>query len=278
MRAGYRAGPTWKQPARRRLARRLLLAGAVVALAALFMPVALRPAANALGALPIFRVRTVELTGLLYLTPEEVRAILPVREGDNVLLLRPRDIESALLQNARIASARVTRRLGGVSVRLHERRPFALVSAGSLVEVDEGGVVLQPLERGLLADRPVITGLRLGSVSSGERVASPALRDLLHLVELLEEPQVSLIADISEIAYQSRSRAVLRTARDQIPIVIDPEEVSLLAMRALAATLRDIRARGRQVRFVDARYHGQVVVRCAPGSENTVAPPARDKV
>jgi len=97
-------------------------------------------------------------------------------------------------------------------------------------------------------------------------------------VELLEEPQVSLIADISEIAYQSRSRAVLRTAQDQIPIVVDPEEVSLVAMRALAATLRDIRARGRHVTFVDARYHGQVVVRCAPEAENAVAPPARDKV
>ncbi len=278
MRAGYRGTPSWKRPARRRLARRVLLAGAVIALGALFLPVALRPAAKLLGKLPLFRVQSVELTGLLYLTPEEVRAILPVREGDNVLLLKPHDVEAALLQNARIESARVTRRLGGVGVRVRERRPFALVSAGSLVEVDERGVVLQPLERGLLADRPVITGLRIRSVASGERVASPALRDLLHLVELLEEPQVSLIADISEIAYQARSRAVLRTARDQIPIVVDPEEVSLVAMRALAATLRDIRARGRRVQFVDARYHGQVVVRCVPGSEDATAPPARDKV
>jgi cell division septal protein FtsQ len=278
MRAGYRAAPTWKQPARRRLTRRLLLAGALLGLVALLAPVVALPAAKLLGKVPGFRVRSVEVTGLLYLSPEEVRAMLPVREGDNLLLLRPDDIESALLQNARIESAAVTRRLGGVGVRLRERRPFALVSAGSLVEVDEGGVVLQPLERGLLADRPVITGLGLGAIASGERVSSRALHDLLHLVSLLEEPQVSLIADISEIVYESRSRAVLHTSRDQIPIVVDPEQVSLVAMRALAATLRDVRARGRRVELVDARYRGQVVVRCAPGGEKTETPPARDKV
>jgi hypothetical protein len=71
---------------------------------------------------------------------------------------------------------------------------------------------------------------------------------------------------------------VLHTSRDQIPIVVDPEQVSLVAMRALAATLRDVRARGRRVELVDARYRGQVVVRCAPGGEKTETPPARDKV
>jgi hypothetical protein len=124
----------------------------------------------------------------------------------------------------------------------------------------------------------VITGLRLGSVASGEHIPSPALHDLLRLVALLEEPQVGLIADVSEIAYESRARAVLRTAQDHIPIVVDPEQASLAAMRALAATLRDVRARGRRVERVDARYHGQVVVRCAPGDEQSGAPPARDKI
>jgi hypothetical protein len=162
-------------------------------------------------------------------------------------------------------------------VRLRERRPFALLSAGSLVELDEHGVVLQPLERGLLADRPVITGLAVRSAKPGDRVSAPAVADLLRLVSLLEEPQVGMIAEISEIAYESRTRAVLRTSSDQIPIVVDPQQVSLGAMRAVAATLRDVRERGRIVEGMDARYRGQVVVRCAPGSVST-PPAAREKV
>ena len=278
MRAGYRGTPTWKQPARRRLVRRILLGGAVLGLVALAVPVAAVPAARLLGRLPIFSVHSVELNGLLYLSYEEVRAMLPVREGDNILLLRPADAEEALRQNARIENAEVTRRLGGISVRILERRPFALVSAGSLVEVDEHGTVLEPLERGLLADRPVITGLRIGSVREGSRIANPALGDLLRLVSLLESPQVDLIADISDIVSESRSQAVLHTAREQTPIVVDPEQASLASMRALAATLHDLRARGRSVEMVDARYRGQVVVRCAHGERPALVGPTRDKI
>lgn len=278
MRAGYRGTPTWKQPARRRLVRRILLGGAVLGLVALAVPVAAVPTARLLGRLPIFSVHSVEVSGLLYLSYEEVRAMLPVREGDNILLLRPADVEDALRQNARIENAAVTRRLGGISVRIQERRPFALVSAGSLVEVDEHGTVLEPLERGLLADRPVITGLKIASVKEGTRIANPALGDLLRLVSLLESPQVDLIADISDIVSESRSEAVLHTARDQVPIVVDPEQASLAAMRALAATLRDLRARGRTAELVDARYRGQVVVRCAPGEKPELVGPTRDKI
>ena len=280
MRAGYRGVPTWKRPARRQLARRLLLGGAVLGLAALAAPVAAVPIARLLGCVPPFRVNQIEVSGLLSLSYEEVRAILPVREGDNLLFLRPADVEEALHQNARIESAEVTRRIGGLSVDLRERRPFALVSAGSLVEVDERGVVLDPLERGLLADRPVITGLKIGSTAVGSRLKNPALADLLRLLAYLEAPQVGLIADISDVVSETRSRAVLHTARDQIPIVVDPEQASLAAMRALAVTLRDVRARGRSVELVDARYRGQVVVRCAPGQASAPAPigPLRDKI
>jgi hypothetical protein len=49
-------------------------------------------------------------------------------------------------------------------------------------------------------------------------------------------------------------------------------------MRALAATLRDLRARGRTAELVDARYRGQVVVRCAPGEKPELVGPTRDKI
>jgi cell division septal protein FtsQ len=280
MRAGYRGVPSWKRPARRRAARRLLLAGAVLGLAALAVPVAAVPVARVLGRVPLFRVNHIEVSGLLYLSYEEVRAILPVREGDNLLLLRTADVEEALRQSARIEAAEVTRRVGGLSVSLRERRPFALVSAGPLVEVDERGIVLDPLERGLLADRPVITGLKIGAAKIGSRLENPALADLLRLLAILEAPQVGLIADISDVVSETRSRAVLHTAREQIPIVVDPEQASLASMRALAVTLRDVRARGRSVEIVDARYRGQVVVRCAPGQASAPAPigPMRDRI
>lgn len=273
MRAGYRGVPTWKRPARRRRIRRIAAAGLAVLLIALVAPFVARPLARALGALPPFRVGGVEITGFLYLSPEEIRAQIPVREGENLLSLHPRSIESELCLHPRIEAARVSRTLGRLHVEIRERRTFLLVNAGTLLEVDETGTILSPLQRGLVADRPVLTGVALPTVKPGARVTSARLSDVLRLVSYLEAPEVGLIADISEIASEGANRAVLRTSREPFPIYVDPERVTLSAMRALSATLRDVRERGRSVLAIDTRYRGQVVVRCAPGDTVGVAPP-----
>jgi len=264
MRAGFRSLPSWKKPRVKRRRRRIALAILVLGSLTAAAPLLARPTARALGSLPPFRVGGIEITGLLYLSPEEIRAGIPVHEGDNLLLISSPDIEAALLKNTRVEAVRVDRYPGKLAVRVRERRTFALVNAGSLLEVDEGGTILTPLQRGLIPDRPVISGLRLPTVKPGARVTTSRLSDLLHLVALLEAPEVGLVSEVSEIVAEGPNRAVLRTSRDQIPIFVDPERVTLSAMRAVAATLRDVREHDRRVMAVDARYRGQVVVKCAP--------------
>jgi len=264
MRAAYRALPSWKKPAVKRRRRRILLALLLAALVAIAGPPLAGPAARALGSLAPFQVGSVEVRGLLYLAPEEIRSRIPVHEGDNLLLVRPAAIESALRKNARVASVRVARYPGRVVVHVAERRTLALVNAGTLLEVDDEGTVLTPLRRGLIPDRPVVTGLRLRAVAPGTQLPGARLADLLRVVRLLESPEVGLVSEISEIASEAPGKAVLLTSRDQIPILVDPERVTLAALRAVAATLRDVRGRDRKVLVLDARYRGQVVVRCGP--------------
>lgn len=274
MRAGYAGTPTWKLPARRRRNRKLLALAAALGLAALVAPALLRPAARALGVIPFFRAGEVEITGLLYLSAEEVRARTPVREGQNLLLLDPGRVEDELRRHPRISDARVTRLPGGVRVSIRERRTSLLVNAGKLLEVDGAGTILSPLERGLVADRPVLSGVPFPTVQPGARVTTARLHDVLRLVSLLESPEVGLVSDVSEIVSEAPNRALLRTLNGGIPILVDPERVNLSSMRALAATMRDLRDKSRHVLAVDARYRGQIVVRCAPGDSlsGVVAP------
>jgi cell division septal protein FtsQ len=264
MRAGYQPRPSWRKPAQKRRRRRVLVLILVAALLALAAPLLARPAVNALGSLAPFQVHAVELTGLLYLAPDEIRSRIPVQDGDNLLLVSPAKIEAALKKNARVETVHVVRYPGKVQVSVVERRTFVLVNAGGLLEVDSDGTVLTPLRRGLIADRPVVTGLRLSPAAPGTKIPGRRMQELLHLVHLLEAPEVGLISEISEIAADTPGRVVLRTSRDQIPILVDPERVTLAAMRAVAATLRDVRERDRRAIVLDARYKGQVVVRCAP--------------
>jgi len=273
VRAGYAGTPTWKLPARRRRNRRLLALAAVLAGIAFAAPALVRPTSRALGVIPWFRAEAVQITGLLYLTGEEVRALTPVREGENLLLLDTRVVEEELRRHPRIADARVTRMPGRVRVDIRERRTTLLVNAGKLLEVDAAGTILSPLERGLVADRPVLSGVPFPTVQAGARVTTARLHDVLRLVSLLESPEVGLVSDVSEIVSEAPDRALLRTLSDGIPILVDPERVTLASMRALSATMRDLRDKNRRVLAVDARYRGQVVVRCAPDDSGSAVPP-----
>ena len=277
MRAGARTAQRLKRPERRRRNRRVLL-GVLLALIliAAFARTAPR-AARELGRLPLFQAGRVEVTGLLYLSPDEVRPAIPVRSGESLFDVRPAEIVRSLTKNPRIESASVTLLPAAVRVNVRERRPFVLVNAGRLLEVDSTGVILPPSGRGLIADRPVVTGLSIGARRPGTRVTAPRFGEVLRVVSLLESPDVGLLPEISEIVASDPRFLVLRTSRDQIPILIDPERVTPRCLIALAATLRDLRDRDRRVLGLDARYRGQVIVRCAPDSLGE-APSQRDKV
>jgi cell division septal protein FtsQ len=277
MRAGYRSPPGPARPQRKRRNRRILAAALGVLLLVFAGPHLARPAARALGRLPAFQVRRIEIDGCTGLTPEEVRASVPVSPGDNLLLLPMDRIAEAVRRNARVESVSVTRSPGILHVRVFERRTFLLVSAGTLVEVDSTGLILPPLPGGGIPDRPVVTGLRIPTRKAGARVPSQRLQAVLHLVANLERPDVRLLPEISEIAAQDPRSVTLRTAGDQIPILVDPSRVTPASLRALAATLHDLRQRHRNVLEMDARFRGQVVVRCAPDSLSA-EPGQRNKV
>jgi len=275
MRAGYAGLPTYKRPARKRRNRRILLLGAMLLLITLAAPFLAAPCARALGVIPLFRAERIEVTGLLYLSPDEVRSWIPVRERENLLLIHPGEVATALSLHPRIAGARVSRHPGRLRIDVTERRTFLLVNAGTLLEVDQSGTILSPLDRGLVADRPVLSGVPFPTVKPGARVTTARLRDILHLVEVLESPEVGLVSDVSEVVSEDPHRAILRLSRDRIPVTVDPERATVASMRALSAALRDLRERERHVLSVDARYRGQVVVRCAPEDSVSAALPPR---
>jgi hypothetical protein len=251
----------------------LLALALLLTSATLLLPLLARPAGRFLGIFPPFQVGGIEIRGFLYLSPEEIRALIPVREGESLFRIDPRKIEAGLRLHSRIEEARVTRTLGRLEVEVRERRTMLLVNAGTLLEVDGRGTILSPLARGLVADRPVLSGVPFPTVRPGARVTSARLGDVLRLVSFLEAPEVGLIADISEIVWEGPSKVVLRTSRGQIPIYVDPARASLVTMRALSATLRDVWERERRVLEVDTRYRGQVVVRCAPDDSVGLATP-----
>ncbi len=277
MRAGYRTVRRFRAPERRRRNRRILAGVALLGLLGALAPRLIGPAVRALGSVPLFQVRGIDVSGCVELSPEDVRASIPVSIGDNLLLLDPQRVASAVRRIARVADARASRGPGSLHVRVRERRTFVLLSAGVLLECDSTGVILPALRTGSVPDRPVVTGLSLPTRRPGARIMTARLRDVLWLVAQLEAPDVRLLDEISEIAASDPREITLRTSRDQIPILVDPLRTTRGSLRALAISLRDVRERHRPVLSMDARFRGQVVVRCASDSLHA-APEQRDKV
>jgi len=277
MRVGTRTTSLARKSQHRRSSRRILLAALLILSAIWWLPRLGVPLSRLLGRAPLFQAERVEVTGLLYLSRQEVRSAIPVRDGQSLFTVRPAEIVRSLEKNPRIENATVTFAASTVRVSVRERRPFVLLHVGSLVEVDSGGTILQPLARGLIADRPVVEGLSVSTRRPGSRIQSARFAEVRELVLALESPEIGLLSEISEIIATDPRWLVLRTSRDQIPILIDPERVTPRCLKALAVTLRDLREHDRHVLAVDARYRGQVIVRCAPeglGPE----PVQRDKV
>jgi len=277
MRAGYRAVTTLRRPERKRRNRRVLAALLLAALAAGAAPFLAKPATRALGSLPPCRVGRVEVSGCVDLAPADLAASIPVAPGDNLLLVERDRVRRAVERNARVERAWVSRSPGTLHVRILERRTHVLLSAGRLLEVDSAGCVLPPLPGGSVSDRPVVTGLPVPTRKPGARLRGERLRDILRLVTQLESREVGLLQEISEIAANDPRRVTLRTSRDQIPILVDPTRATRESLRALAVALRDVRHRNRPVEAMDARFRGQVVVRCAPDSLRPATEP-RTKV
>jgi hypothetical protein len=277
MRVGYRSASSLRRPERKRRNRRILAALLALLLILAAAPFLTGPAARALGRLAWFQVRRIEIVGCSELTPEAVRRSIPVEDGDNLLLIPLDRIAEAVRKNARVESVRVSRSPGTLHIHLRERRTLVLVAAGRLLEVDSTGLILPPLPGNAVPDRPVVTGFSLSGRKPGSRVTSERLLRVLRLVRELESPGVNLLPELSEIAAAGARDVTLRTARDQIPILVDPLRATPASLRALTATLHDLRERHRVVLGMDARFRGQVVVRCAPDSLRA-ASVERDKV
>jgi len=209
---------------------------------------------------PGFAARRVEVTGTRLLAPHEVLAASGVRMGDNVWT-DPGAWEAALLRHPVLAEAEVTRHLPGtLRIRVAEKRPAALVQAGTLRPVTAGGELLPVHPSRVPMDLPLLRAeVRAGALPAGP--ARAALAETGRLGEL--DP--ALMARVSEVRPGAGGTLRLVLSAPAADVVLAPgaDEARLVRLRAALADLErrlpadsTRRARAR----VDARWEDQIVV------------------
>jgi cell division protein FtsQ len=129
-----------------------------------------------------FAISTIEVHGAAQLSPDQVRAALPVELGQNLFTTELDEVASALRAHPWIDTASVHRVLPDtLVVEVREHVPAAVAQLGELYLVDAAGHPFKraQLEAGEGAGLPVITGLDRASFRRDPDAAAETIVDSL---------------------------------------------------------------------------------------------------
>ena len=205
----------------------------------------------------------IRVSGLRYLDEGRVRNRSGLKEGQDLLALDLTRIRQLVLLEPRLESATV-RRIGlrGVEIAVVERVPALAVEHGEPWEIDAEGVLLEPLQSGVVADVPMLVGPDFSNRRAGSLVQTPDVRRGLAWTAILSDNALRLTGQVSEVDV-SDSRLTRLVLMNGVRVVGPAWPNGARQLSGLRATLADLNAKGMMPREVDVRFKDQIVVRGA---------------
>ncbi len=251
--------PGLGRPRRRvSLPRRIMMGGGVLALLTLIALVPWEGLRRRFA-----RLSDVRVEGTRYLEASRVIQVAGLATGQDLFTLDLGRSRQALLLEPRVASANVDRRLPrGVRVRIVEREPVLLVDHGVPWEIDSAGVLLPPLETGVVADVPLLVGPRFDGLPGGVQVHRSQVQRGLAWVSALSARELQLAGQVSEVDVSDPTLTSL-TLLDGTRVLAGGWPPGTPRLSALRVVMADLKQRGTTASEVDLRFENQVIVRPA---------------
>ncbi len=219
----------------------------------------------------------IHVVGLRYLDVARVRMRSGLEEGQDLLSLDLPRARQLVLLEPRIRSAKV-RRVGlrSVEIRVEERVPALVVEHGEPWEIDANGVLLEPLEAGVVADVPMLAGPDFSNYRPGSQIQTPEVRRGLAWTAILSDNGLRLTGQVSEVDV-SDSRLTRLVLLNGVRVIGPVWPNGARQLSGLRATLADLAAKGMTPREVDVRFKDQIVVRGAkPDSPTATTEASRE--
>lgn len=206
----------------------------------------------------IFEIREIRLHGGRNLALESLGESATEYVGANIFTVPLADMRRRLMADPAVGMVSFRRRPPHrLDCYLRERRPVALVSCGSMFEVDEEGVVIPSAEDAIDIDLPLITGLDEGDLE--ESGGAGRLGAALDVLELLKEYGFSPAEQLSEIHVDGEEVSLVwMSTGSLIRIGRERFEEKVRKFRAVYPALTD---GGSLPATIDLRFDRQVVVR-----------------
>lgn len=205
----------------------------------------------------------VKVTGLRYLDESTIRRRSGLQTGQDLLSLDLTRIRQLVLLEPRLESATVHRHgLRGIEIKVIERVPALMVEHGEPWEMDAEGVLLEPLQTGVVADVPMLVGPDLTNRLAGSLVQTPQVKRGLAWTTILNDNALRLTGQVSEVDVTD-PRVTRLVMMNGVRVVAPAWPNGARQLSGLRATLADLHAKGMMPREVDVRFKDQIVVRGA---------------
>jgi len=208
---------------------------------------------------PRFAVTRVEVEGASRVSRQRVLAVAGVRPGTNLLRVDPLAVVARLEGIPEVRRAEVVRALPNhVTIRVEERRPFTLLSTGTLHWLDEDGYLVGDATRAVAPPVPVISGLSTAELATLRTHPSARTRAAIALIRVLLRSGSALTQEISEIDMSRPEGPVLYTL-DGVEVRLGSEQWEERLAR-LEGVLTQVAEDPESVRTIDLRFRDQVVL------------------
>jgi POTRA domain, FtsQ-type/Cell division protein FtsQ len=171
---------------------------------------------------PLFTVSSITVEGTSRIDKKEIIGLSGIKPGMRMMELRPVASQRAIETEPWVKTARVVRHFPHtVCIRVRERTPIALVSAGNVYYADEDGMLL-PLFFGTYSNLPLITGLADVRLDSVKCVAKSGIDRVKRFLDQCASADNAFAKRVSLIDFSASP--VIRVSLDDMPVVVEMQE------------------------------------------------------
>jgi cell division protein FtsQ len=166
--------------------------------------------------------QSIFVSGLSRLSRNEVLEAAGLHIAVNNLTLDTTKAINNLKSVPWIKKAEISQTLpNGLSIKVVEYRPKAIVSLEHLYFIDENGTPFQKLEPGEISDLPLISGFTIDELSDSGPLVQDALAEIFALVEVLKDRHDEFKAsNISEFHYDPDRGLTLFTRKTGLEVKV----------------------------------------------------------
>lgn len=208
-------------------------------------------------------VNAIRVKGVVYLDADRIQRGSGLKVGQDLIRLDLEAARSRLLRDPRVREARVRRAgLRGVEITVAERVPVFVVPHGVPWEVDSAGVLMAPLQPGVVADVPMLTGVKAGKLEPGEKISGPGLQRGLAWIALLSDNALRLAGQVSEVDV-SDPQCTAFVLMNGAHVLAPAWPTGVRQLSGLRVALADLELKGMTPGEIDVRFQDQVIVRSA---------------